>query len=356
MQIIDPKTEQDPRWAQVLARDPVADGRFLFAVMTTGIYCRPSCPSRRAKPQNVRFFDGVLAAEAAGFRPCLRCHPKGQSTQSAMNDLIASACRIIEAAEEPPKLDALAAKLGVSPYHFHRQFKRALGMTPHAWATAQRAKRMRRALTDGDTSVTQAIYDAGFGSSSRFYEKADGLLGMTAQRFKAGGAGGTIRFAVSDCDLGSILVAQSERGICAITMGDDPDALVQDLQTRFPQAQLQAGDAGFNDLVAEVVAFVEAPQNGLDLPLDIRGTAFQERVWAALRDIPVGETRSYSELANHIGAPKSARAVALACGANRLAVAIPCHRVVRSDGSVSGYRWGVSRKQAILKAEQKRTD
>lgn len=356
MQMIDPKTELDPRWARVLARDRSADGSFLFAVKTTGIYCRPSCPSRRAKPQNVRFFDGVSAAEAAGFRPCLRCHPKGQSVQGAMTDLIASACRLIEDADEAPKLEDLAAKLGVSPYHFHRQFKAALGMTPHAWATAQRAKRMRLALSGGDTSVTQAIYEAGFGSSSRFYEKADSLLGMTAQRYKAGGAGGTIRFAVGQCELGAILVAQSERGICAITMGDDPAALVQDLETRFPQAALQAGDEGFNDLVAQVVAFVEAPQKGLDLPLDIRGTAFQERVWAALRGIPVGETRSYAELAQHIGAPKSARAVALACGANRLAVAVPCHRVVRSDGSVSGYRWGVSRKQAILRSEQKRTD
>lgn len=351
-----PLTEMDPRWAKVLARDPQADGSFLFAVITTGIYCRPSCSARRAKPQNVRFYEDIAAAEAAGFRPCLRCHPKGQSAQGAMTDLIAQACRILETLDDVPKLQDLAAQLGVSPYHFHRQFKAALGMTPHAWATGQRAKRMRLALSDGETSVTQAIYEAGFGSSSRFYEKADALLGMTARRYKSGGAGGTIRFAVGQCDLGAILVAQSERGICAITLGDDPVALVQDLEARFPQATLQAGDAAFEDLVAQVVAFVDAPHKGLDLPLDIRGTAFQERVWAALRDIPVGETRSYLELAKHIGAPKSARAVALACGANRLAVAVPCHRIVRGDGSLSGYRWGVDRKRAILENEKKRTD
>ncbi|MGF2492890.1 bifunctional DNA-binding transcriptional regulator/O6-methylguanine-DNA methyltransferase Ada, partial [Ralstonia pseudosolanacearum] len=259
-------------------------------------------------------------------------------------------CRRIEAADTPPALEALAREAGLSPYHFHRLFKTVTGLTPKAYAAAHRARKLRAQLGRG-SSVTEAIYDAGFNASSRFYEASDGVLGMTASRYRAGGAQTTIRFAVGECSLGAILVAQSERGICAILLGEDPQALVHDLQDQFPKAELIGGDADFEDLVARVVGLIEAPSIGLDLPLDVRGTAFQERVWQALREIPPGTTASYAEIAARIGAPRAVRAVAQACGANHLAVAIPCHRVVRSDGQLSGYRWGVERKRALLERE-----
>lgn len=343
-------TENDPRWQRVIARDAQADGSFVYAVRTTGVYCRPSCPSRRAKPANVAFYASPGEAEAAGFRPCRRCHPKGQSPAEANAALIAEACRLIEAAEEPPSLDALAARIGMSPYHFHRRFRAATGLTPKAWAAAHRARRVRDEL-GGAPSVTGAIYDAGFNANSRFYAQSDARLGMTPTAYRRGGAEAEIRFAVGQCSLGAILVAQSARGICAITLGDDPEALVRDLQDRFPRARLIGGDPDFEARVAEVVGFVEAPGIGLDLPLDIRGTAFQERVWQALREIPAGQTVSYTEVARRIGAPKSVRAVAGACAANHIAVAIPCHRVVRTDGALSGYRWGIERKRALIDRE-----
>jgi AraC family transcriptional regulator of adaptative response/methylated-DNA-[protein]-cysteine methyltransferase len=249
-----------------------------------------------------------------------------------------------------PTLQQLALHAGLSAYHLHRVFRSVTGVTPKAYAAAHRARRMRHALDRGDT-VTQAIYDAGYNSSGRFYEESNRVLGMTPTAYRAGGADTAIRFAVGECSLGSILVAQSDRGVCAILLGDDPDVLAQDLQQRFPQATLIGGDAAFERLVAQVVGFVEAPALGLDLPLDVRGTAFQQRVWRALRDIPPGQTASYAEIAQRIGAPKSVRAVAQACGANALAVAIPCHRVVRHDGALSGYRWGVQRKHALLERE-----
>ncbi|MFN7609262.1 MAG: bifunctional DNA-binding transcriptional regulator/O6-methylguanine-DNA methyltransferase Ada, partial [Ralstonia sp.] len=264
--------------------------------------------------------------------------------------LVAQACRRIEAADTPPTLDALAQDAGLSPYHFHRLFKSVTGLTPKAYADAHRARKLRAQLERG-SSVTEAIYDAGFNASSRFYEASDNVLGMTASRYRAGGAQTTIRFAVGECSLGSILVAQSDRGICAILMGDDPDALVRDLQDTFPKAELIGGDVGFEDLVAKVVGFVEAPSIGLDLPLDVRGTAFQERVWQALREVPPGSTISYTEIATRIGAPQAVRAVAQACADNHIAVAIPCHRVIRRDGNASGYRWGVERKLALLERE-----
>lgn len=344
-------TEQDRRWQSVLDRDARADGRFVFAVKTTGVYCRPSCPSRRAKPGNVTFHDSPDAAEAAGFRPCLRCHPKGQSPVSANAQIIAEACRIIEAADQMPKLDDLAARVGFSSHYFHRQFKAITGLTPREWGAAHRAQKVRAELQDKETTVTEAIYDAGFNANSRFYEASNKLLGMTPTAFRQGGKDTDIRFAVGESSLGAILVAESDKGICAITMGDDPDMLVRDLQDRFPKANLIGGDAAFEDRVARVVGFVEAPQIGLDLPLDIRGTAFQQRVWQALRDIPVGQTVSYADIARQIGAPKSVRAVAGACAANKIAVAIPCHRVLRNDGDLSGYLWGVERKRALLQKE-----
>ncbi|ABL72303.1 bifunctional DNA-binding transcriptional regulator/O6-methylguanine-DNA methyltransferase Ada [Paracoccus denitrificans] len=343
-------TESDPRWQRVLARDAAADGSFVYAVRTTGVYCRPSCPSRRAKPQNVTLYASPDQAEAAGFRPCRRCNPRGASAAEANAALVAAACRLIEQAETPPTLQALAEAAGLSPFHFHRQFKAIIGLTPRAYAAAHRAGRLRARLAQG-ASVTGAIYEAGFNSSSRFYEGADGMLGMTPSAWRKGGAGAEIRFALGQCALGAILVAQSRRGICAIALGDDPEALLRDFQDRFPAATLIGGDAEFEALVARIVGFIEAPGIGLDLPLDIRGTAFQQRVWQALRQIPPGTTASYAEIARRIGEPQASRAVAQACAANPIAVAIPCHRVVRSDGALSGYRWGVARKRALLDRE-----
>ncbi|SFY35590.1 DNA-O6-methylguanine--protein-cysteine S-methyltransferase /Transcriptional regulator Ada [Paracoccus pantotrophus] len=344
------ETERDPRWQGVLARDPACDGAFVYAVRTSGVYCRPSCPSRKAKPQNVSFFDTPDQAEAAGFRACLRCNPRGPSSAQANAAIVAEACRIIERADEVPRLDDLAKKVGMSPHHFHRQFKAITGLTPRAYAAAHRAGRVRAELPEA-ASVTDAIYAAGFNASSRFYEQSPRMLGMAPSAYRQGGRDADIRFAVGQCSLGAILVAQSGRGICAISLGDDPDALVRELQDRFPQARLTGDDADFAALVAKVVGFVEAPGIGLDLPLDIRGTAFQTRVWQALRDIPAGRTASYAEIARRIGAPRAVRAVAGACAANHIAVAIPCHRVVRTDGGLSGYRWGVPRKRALLEKE-----
>ena len=340
----------DTQWQAVLDRDAVADGRFVYAVRTTGVYCRPSCPSRRARRQNVSFYASPEAAEAAGFRPCLRCHPRGVSPTQANAALIAAACRMIAEAEMPLPTQALARRIGLSTFHFHRQFKAATGMTPRAYAQAHRAGRLRAGLPDS-ASVTHAIYDAGFNASSRFYAASDAILGMTPGAFRKGGAGQTIRFALGQCALGAILVAATDRGLCAISLGDAPEPLLAELQDRFPQARLIGGDAAFESMVAQVVAMVERPQDGLDLPLDIRGTAFQQRVWQALRQIPAGQTVSYAELAQRIGAPGAHRAVAGACAANILAVAIPCHRVVRTDGALSGYRWGVQRKRALLDRE-----
>jgi AraC family transcriptional regulator of adaptative response/methylated-DNA-[protein]-cysteine methyltransferase len=259
-------------------------------------------------------------------------------------------CRLLETAPRVPTLEALAVNAGMSPFHFHRVFKAVTGLTPRGYALARRGERVRRELGKAAT-VTAAIYESGYSSNGRFYGESERVLGMTPTEFRAGGARAEIRFAVGECSLGSILVARSERGVCAILLGDDPDALARDLQDRFPRATLIGGDAAFEELVARVVGFVEAPRLGLDLPLDVRGTAFQQRVWAALREIPAGAKVSYRDLARRIGSPGSVRAVAHACAANPLAVAIPCHRVVRSDGGLAGYRWGVERKRALLQRE-----
>lgn len=344
------RTLNDPRWAAVVARDPAADGAFFYAVRTTGVYCRPSCGARKANPENVSFHPNAEDAERAGFRPCKRCRPDRLPRSAQHAALIAQLCRFIETAELAPTLAQLAHRAGMSVHHLHRIFRAVTGVTPRAYAAAHRAQRIRRALA-GSASITEAIYDAGYGSNGRFYEESDAVLGMTPSRYRAGGAGAEIRFAVGECSLGSILVAESERGLCAIFIGDDPDRLARDLQDRFPRARLVGGDEAFERRVAQVVGFLEAPNVGLDLPLDVRGTAFQQRVWQAMREIPAGETMSYSELALRIGAPRSTRAVAAACAANLLAVAIPCHRVVRSDGSLSGYRWGVERKRALIARE-----
>lgn len=346
------QTRLDPRWAAVLARDPTADERFVYAVRTTGIYCRPSSVSRLPRPENVEFFDTAAQAEAAGYRPSKRNAPDQTHLAQQHAALVACACRQIAEAEQAPSLKQLAERAGMSPWHFHRVFKTVAGVTPKAYANAHRADRVRSHL-DGTGSITDALYDAGFNTNSRFYEASDSLLGMTPSDYRRGGANTEIRFAVGECFLGSILVALSERGVCAILLGDDPNLLVEELQDRFHNATLMGADSQFEQLVARVVGFIEAPGLGLDLPLDVQGTAFQQRVWQALIHIPPGTTASYAEIARRIGAPTAQRAVAQACGANRLAVAIPCHRVVRSDGGLSGYRWGVERKHQLLEHEAK---
>ncbi|WP_222183038.1 bifunctional DNA-binding transcriptional regulator/O6-methylguanine-DNA methyltransferase Ada [Geminicoccus harenae] len=342
----------EARWAAVQARDQAADGAFWFAVRTTGVYCRPSCKARPARRENVSFHDSPAAAEQAGFRPCKRCRPELEPQDRHQAQAVARACRLIETAEELPDLAHLADAVGLSRFHFHRLFKERTGLTPRAYAAAWRARRVRAELGRSET-VTAAIYDAGFNSNGRFYAEAGKVLGMRPTELRQGGQGRRIQFAVTRCSLGQLLVAASETGICAILLGDDPAELESDLALRFPKAELAAGDARFGDWVAAVVCFVEAPKLGLDLPLDVQGTAFQERVWRALREIPPGATASYAEIAERIGAPKAVRAVALACAANRLAVAVPCHRVVRSDGDLSGYRWGVARKRRLLEREAK---
>ncbi|QPF71803.1 bifunctional DNA-binding transcriptional regulator/O6-methylguanine-DNA methyltransferase Ada [Roseateles sp. DAIF2] len=344
-------TAADPRWAAVRARDASADGQFFYSVRSTGVYCKPSCGARAARPENVAFHASAAAAEAAGFRPCRRCRPDQPPRAQRQAALVAELCRFIEASETPPALAILAERAGLSPHHLHRLFKAQTGLTPRAYAEAHRARRLRAQLPAAD-SVTAAAYEAGFNASSRFYARAEGLLGMAPRRYRDGGAQAEIRFAIGQCALGAILVAQSGRGLCAISLGEDPEALLRELQDQFPKARLIGGDAEFERLVARVVGFVEAPGLGLDLPLDVRGTAFQQRVWQALREIPPGRTASYAEIAERIGAPAAVRAVAGACAANRLAVAIPCHRVLRQDGSLSGYRWGVDRKQALLDRER----
>jgi AraC family transcriptional regulator of adaptative response/methylated-DNA-[protein]-cysteine methyltransferase len=340
----------DERWEAVCRRDRAADGAFYYAVRTTGVYCRPSCSARQPRRENVEFHATPAAAEAAGFRPCKRCKPTAQGLAERHAAVVAKACRLIEQAEELPSLDDLARGAGLSPFHFHRVFRSVTGVTPKAYADAHRGRRVRDELKSAGT-VTEAIYGAGFNSNARFYESSDDLLGMTPSEFRDDGAGATIRFAVGECSLGSILVAATDKGVCAIQFGDDPDALVRNLQDAFSKAKLVGGDAAFEQLVAKVVGFIEAPQHGLDLPLHVRGTAFQQKVWRALRKIRPGTTASYAAIAERIGEPKAVRAVAQACGANPVAVAIPCHRVVRRDGALSGYRWGVERKRALLEKE-----
>lgn len=343
-------TEPAERWAAVVKRDPAADGKFYYSVSTTGVFCRPICPSRLARPEHVLFHATCADAQQAGYRPCKRCKPDQPSPAKQYAAMVARICHLIETAGTMPSLDTLAQTAGMSRYHFHRIFKAIAGVTPRAYAAAHRGKRIREALGCSDT-VTAAIYDAGFNSNGRFYATADQVLGMTPTSFRNGGASIDIRFAVGQCSLGAVLVAATDKGVCAILIDDDPEFLVRDLQDRFPRANLIGGDTAFERMVAQVVGFVEAPTLGIDLPLDIRGTVFQQRIWQALREIPPGSTVSYTELAQRIGAPKAVRAVAQACAANAIAVAIPCHRVVRSDGALSGYRWGVDRKRTLLLRE-----
>jgi|KBSMisStandDraft_5_1062788.scaffolds.fasta_scaffold70906_3 AraC family transcriptional regulator of adaptative response/methylated-DNA-[protein]-cysteine methyltransferase len=338
------------RWDAVSHRERSADDTFVYSVKTTGVYCRPSCPARLARRENVAFHPTPKDAERAGFRACKRCKPNTLSARAEQAAIVAQACQSIVDAEERLALSALAEAARMSPSHFHRMFKSMTGLTPKAYADAHRAKRMHEELSRPGT-VTSAIYNSGFNSNGRFYAESNKRLGMKPTEFRAGGEGATIRFAVGECSLGSILVAASDLGICSIAIGNVPDKLVTELQDRFPNAELIGRDRQFERMVARVVAFVENPSVGLELPLHVQGTAFQQRVWKALCEIPCGATCTYAELAQKLGRPNATRAVAGACAANNLAVAIPCHRVVRTNGSLSGYRWGIERKQKLLQVE-----
>lgn len=339
----------EARWNALCARDAAWDGRFLYGVVTTGVYCRPSCAARRPRRENVRFFATGDDARAAGFRACKRCRPDANGAPRHA-ELIARICRDIEQAGHAPDLAELAAKAGMSRHHFHRVFKSVTGVTPRAYVAGARNERLREAL-DGDTRVTDAAYASGFNSAGRFYAATDDALGMTPGAWRSGGDGMQVAYAFGSSTLGVVLVAATERGLCAVSLGDDQSQLLEELRTRFHAADIVAADSAFDELVQQVVALVEAPSSGASLPLDLRGTAFQRRVWAALRRVPAGQTASYADIARAIDQPEAARAVARACAANPVAVAVPCHRVVRGDGSLSGYRWGVARKRALLERE-----
>ncbi len=338
--------------AAVRARDPAADGVFFYSVATTGVFCYPSCAARPALRHNIGFHPTREHAARAGFRPCQRCRPDLPPRIEREAALVTRACRFIDVAEEAPSLTDLAHAVGISPHHFHRLFRRIAGVTPKAYATAQRQARVQAGLAAG-TPVTAAMYNSGFNSSGRFYAVADGMLGMAASRYRKGGAGETIRYGTGSCSMGQVLVAATGRGVCAILLGDDPDALTADLHARFPQAALSDGGPDFGEWLAQAVALVDGPGTAaFSLPLDIQGTAFQRRVWQALQAIPPGSTSTYGAVAAQLGSPRAVRAVAGACAANKLAIAVPCHRVVASTGALAGYRWGLERKRALLERER----
>ncbi len=343
-------TDED-RWQAVAGRNPQADPHFFYAVRSTGIFCRPSCGSRTARRENVRFLDSSAEALAAGFRPCLRCRPMEKPLASEWAEAVARACRSIERSPDVPSTPELARAAAMSTSHFQRVFKRVTGMTPKSYALSVRVARVQSELRR-DGTITDAVYNSGFNSSSRFYEGASKALGMGPSDFRSGGAGITMRFGTRPCSLGFVLVAATAVGVCAVLLADDPAKLREELNMRFPRAEIVPADDRFEAWMAAVVDLVEAPGSRVELPLDVRGTAFQHLVWQALREIPAGSTASYSEIAERIGRPTAARAVAAACAANRVAVVIPCHRVVRSDESVSGYRWGVERKRELLRRER----
>ncbi len=346
------RVQADPRFALLARRDPSADGQFVYSVATTGVYCRPSCRARRARPENLAFHDTPSDAERRGFRPCKRCRPDLNDRCETDAAQVAGLCRLIDASDDPPALQALADHLGRSRFHTLRLFKKVTGITPKAYAAAQRAQRLRDGLRS-QPSVTAALYDAGFGSTSRLYEQSTALLGMQPRQYRRGGEAQVIEYSVGRCSLGQVLVAATAKGLCAIWLGDDAKRLVDALRARFPRADLREADATFHSTLAEVVCRIDAPQARAcaALPLDVQGTAFQQRVWQALSQIPPGQTRSYQQLADELGLPQGSRAVAQACAKNSLAVIIPCHRVVRASGALAGYRWGVERKRALLERE-----
>jgi len=344
--------DEERQWQSVLARDVEADGAFVYAVRTTGIYCRPTCPSRRARRENVTFFALPEAAEQAGFRACRRCHPEQGAIRDPQVEIVQRVCRAIAAnPEEPPTLADLSADVGLSPFHMQRTFKRVMGITPRQYTDACRMDRVKGELRKGE-AVTSALYGAGYGSPSRLYERAPAQLGMTPAVYRRGGAGMRIHYTVVPCPLGLLLVAATERGLCAITLGDADDALADGLKKEYPAANITRDASGLDTAVETIIRHLHGQEPHLDLPLDVQATAFQWRVWEALQAIPYGSTRSYSEIARAIGQPTAARAVAQACATNRVALAIPCHRVVRESGDLGGYRWGIERKRTLLAHEQ----
>ncbi|HEY0421732.1 MAG TPA: bifunctional DNA-binding transcriptional regulator/O6-methylguanine-DNA methyltransferase Ada [Rhodopila sp.] len=335
-------------WDQVQLRHGGAD--FLYAVTTMGVYCRPACPSPRPLRKNVRFFRSPTEAEANGFRACRRCDPKGERARIAQ-DVVRDASAFIEASEDMPSLDALAKRSGYSRFHFLRMFRDHTGLTPRGYAEGVRARRLHVALAGGNR-VVDAVAEAGFGSESRVYEKTASLLGMTPGAARRGGEGERIRTAFADCQFGRLLVGATDKGVCFIGFAEPDEALMGDLRRRFPRATISSDDAALGGTVRAVLDFLREPKQALDLPLDLRGTAFQQRVWRTLCGIPAGETRTYAQLAAMAGNPKAIRAVARSCATNPVALAVPCHRVVGSDGGLSGYRWGIPRKKALLEREQ----
>ena len=337
-------------WTALERRDAAAADKFLYGVRTTGVYCRPGCTSRLPLRRNTVFFETIAEAEAAGLRPCKRCRPTEASAASRHLAAIEKACALLRTSETIPSLGELADAACISRFHFHRVFKQITGVTPRDYARSHRLGRLGEKL-DAGQPITASIYASGFGSSSRAYEAAPAGLGMTPGRRRRGGSGETIRFVTVATALGWALVAATERGICMTALGDDRDSLAGSLRQRFPSAEVIAEDAGLKQWADRIVRFITAPEQNLDLPLDIRGTAFQARVWRALQKIPLGKTASYTEIAAALGQPKAVRAVAAACAANKLALLVPCHRIVRRDGDLAGYRWGIDRKRALLNAE-----
>ena len=342
---------QDRCWAAVIAHDATQDGHFFYSVKTTGVYCRPGCASRQPRRENIAFYETIAAAEAAGFRACKRCRPNEGSPADRHIAAIGRACALIRARDELPSLAELADAAGISRFHFHRVFKQITGATPREWGKAHRLGRFADRLDAGE-GVAEAAYGAGFGASSRAYEAAPNGLGMTPAARRRGGRGETIRYTVVSTWLGWAIVAATERGICMTALADSRAALESDLRRRFPSADLLPADAALAGWAERVVRYITRPGDALDLPLDIRGTAFQARVWRALQKIPPGKTATYSDIAAALGQPQSVRAVAQACASNKLAVVVPCHRVVRRDGDLAGYRWGVERKRALLDRER----
>jgi AraC family transcriptional regulator, regulatory protein of adaptative response / methylated-DNA-[protein]-cysteine methyltransferase len=342
------QTELQNRWQQVMARDARQDGRFVFAVRTTGIYCRPSCPSRRPRRDSVEFFPNPNEAERAGYRACLRCKPTEISSQA---QYVTRARQLLDNAEGVVTLAQLSRQVGLSPFHLQRLFKRATGLSPREYQSARRMQQVKSQLRKGN-DVTTALYDAGFGSSSRLYEKAPQHLGMTPGEYRRGGAGATITFAITPTPLGRLLVAATERGLCSVRFGENASELERNLRDEFHAAELHRDDSAMRKYIDPLLASIRGENTVIDLPLDVRATAFQMKVWETLRQIPSGETRSYSEVAREIGSPAAVRAVARACASNPVALAVPCHRVVRSDGDLAGYRWGIERKKKLLERER----
>lgn len=342
----------DPRWDAVVARDASRDGEFVFAVSSTGVYCRPSCAARRPRRENVAFFSNPEAAEQKGFRACLRCRPKTIQGNVESND-VKAICRFIEQhLDEPLTLQRLGKEFRQSPFHLQRRFKAVLGITPREYAESCRLRDLKRNLQAGD-SVTRAMYDAGYGSSSRLYEKTAAQLGMTPDKYRRGAIAAAIRYACVTSPLGEMLIAATDRGICSIKFGRSENELLEGLRREFPFATRRADEGGLRDWTDSLLAHLRGKEADSALPLDIRATAFQRRVWTYLQSIPFGKTKSYSEVAKAIGKPRACRAVARACATNPVAIAIPCHRVVREDGDLGGYRWGIQRKKALLQVEKR---